>query len=133
MFSHLFFLQHRDIESNHGPKKGKIKYLSCCHWNVNGSLAQNMCKISIIEEIEAYNSLYNYDLICISETYFHSSILEGNRNFQLNRYHLIRSDHSSNTVYRSPSQDNTEFQNFLSDFDELLSKTTSSNSLFRYS
>ena len=34
-------------------------------------------------------------------------------------------------VYRSPSQDNiTEYENFLSDFDELLSKTASSNSLF---
>ena len=33
-------------------------------------------------------------------------------------------------VYRSPSQDNVEFENFLSNFDELLSKTISSNSLF---
>ena len=33
-------------------------------------------------------------------------------------------------VYRSLGQDNTEFGNFLSDFDELLSKTASSNSLF---
>ena len=33
-------------------------------------------------------------------------------------------------VYRSPSQDNIEFENFLSDFDELLSKTASNNSLF---
>ena len=53
-----------------------------------------MCKIS---QIEAYNSLCNYDFICISETYFDSSILEGDRNFQLNAYHLIRADHPSNT------------------------------------
>ena len=33
-------------------------------------------------------------------------------------------------VYRSPSQDNIEFESFLSDFDELLSKTASSNCLF---
>ena len=33
-------------------------------------------------------------------------------------------------VYRSPSQDNAEFKNFLSDVEELLSKTTSSSSLF---
>ena len=33
-------------------------------------------------------------------------------------------------VYRSPSQDNAEFENFLSDFDELLSKTASASSLF---
>ena len=168
-FLHLLLLQHGDIESNPGPKKEQIKYLSCCHWNVNSLLAQNMCKIS---QIEAYNSLYNYDFICISETYFDSSILEGDRNFQLNGCHLIRADHPSNTkrggvciyhkeslgvrlvkfsnlsqciicevflqnckgyigvVYRSPSQDNVEFENFLSNFDELLSKTISSNSLF---
>ena len=93
-FLHLLLLQHGDIESNPGPKKEQIKYLSCCHWNVNSLLAQNMCKIS---QIEAYNSLYNYDFICISETYFDSSILEGDRNFQLNGYHLIRADHPSNT------------------------------------
>ena len=162
-------LQHGDIESNPGPKKEQIKYISCCHWNVNSLLAQNMCKIS---QIEAYNSLYNYDFICISETFFDSSILEADRNFQLNGYQPIRADHPSNTkrggvciyhkeslgvrlvklsnltqcivcevflqnckgyigvVYRSPSQDNIEFESFLSDFDELLSKTASSNSLF---
>ena len=68
-FLHLLLLQHGDIESNSGPKKEQIKYLSCCHWNVNSLLAQNMCKIS---QIKAYNSLYNYDFICISETYFDS-------------------------------------------------------------
>ena len=128
-----------------------------------------MCKIS---QIEAYNSLYNYDSICISETFFDPSILEEDQNFQLNGYQLIRADHPSNTkrggvciyhkeslvvrlvklsslsqrivcevflqnckgyigiVYKSPSQDNIEFESFLSEFDELLSKTTSSTSLF---
>ena len=33
-------------------------------------------------------------------------------------------------VYRSPSQDSTKIENFLSNFDELLSKTASTNSLF---
>ena len=33
-------------------------------------------------------------------------------------------------VYRSPSQDNTEFENFLSDLDEPLGKTASTNYLF---
>ena len=130
-----------------------MKYISCC-------------------QIEAYNSLYNYDFICVSETFFDSSISEGDRNFQLNGYQLIRAYYPSNkkkggvciyhkkslgvrllqlsslsqcivcefflqnckgyigVVYRSPSQDNIEFESFLSDFDELFSKTASSNSLF---
>ena len=51
---HLPLLQHGDIESNPGPKKEQIKYLSCCHWNVNSLLAPNMSKIS---QIEAYKTL----------------------------------------------------------------------------
>ena len=61
----LPLLQYGVIESNPGPKKEQIKNISCCHWNVNSLLAQNMCKIS---QTEAYNSLYNYDFTCISET-----------------------------------------------------------------
>ena len=155
-FLHLLLLQHGDIESNPGPRNNQIKNLSCCHWNVNSLLAQNFSKVS---QIEAYNSLYNHDFICISETYFDSSVLDGDG------YNLIRADHPSNAkrggvciyykeslgvrvvklsnlsqcimcevsvqnckgyigaVYRSPSQNNIEFENFLSDFEELLSKT----------
>ena len=168
-FLHLLLLQHGDIESNPGPRNNQIKNLSCCHWNVNSLLPQNFSKVS---QIEAYNSLYNHDFICISETYFDSSVLDGDRSFELNGYNLIRADHPSNAkrggvciyykeslgvrvvklsnlsqcimcevsvqnckgytgvVYRSPRQNNIEFENFLSDFDELLSKTVSSNSLF---
>ena len=93
-FLYLLLLQHGDIESNPGPKKEQIKYLSCCHWNVNSLLAQNMSKIS---QIEACNLLYNYDFIGISETYFDSSIFEADRNFQPNGSLLIRADHPSNT------------------------------------
>ena len=53
-----------------------------------------MCNIS---QTEAYNSLYNYNFICLSETFFDSSILEGDWNFQLNGYQLIKADHPSNT------------------------------------
>ena len=53
-----------------------------------------MCKIS---QIEVYNSLCNYEFICISGTYFDSSILEEDRNFQLNGYPPIRADHPNNT------------------------------------
>ena len=86
----LFLLQHGDIESNPGPEKEQIKSISCCHWNVHSLLAQNMCKIS---QIEAYNSLYNYDFLCISETYFDYSVLQGHINSQLNGYQRIRADH----------------------------------------
>ena len=91
-FLHLLLLQHGDIESNPGPKKEEIKYISCCHWNVNSTLAQNTCKIS---QTEAYS--YSIMMILsVYQTHFDSSVLEGVINFQLNGYHLIRADHPSN-------------------------------------
>ena len=90
----LLLLQHGDIESNPGPKNKQVNNLSCCHWNVNSLLAQNLSKIS---QIEGYNSLYSYDFICVSETYFYSRILEGDKSFHLNGYKLFRADYPNNT------------------------------------
>ena len=38
---------------------------SYCHWNVNSLVAYHSEKLSLIE---AYNSVYKHDFICISET-----------------------------------------------------------------
>ena len=136
---------------------------------LNSLVAQNLSEIS---QLEAYNSLYKHDFICISETYFDSSILEGYSSFQLDGYKVIRADHLSNTkrggvciyykesrsvralnlinlseciicevsiqnckgyigvIYRSPSQNTTEFEEFLSNFEDILNTTASSSSLF---
>ena len=52
----------------------------------------------MISQNKAYNSLVNhYFLICISEKYFDSAVLEGDRGFQLNGYNLLRADHLNNT------------------------------------
>ena len=58
-FLHLLLLQHGDIERNPGPQSGHIKNLSCCHWNVNNLVAQNLSKIT---QLEACNSLHKHDL-----------------------------------------------------------------------
>ena len=97
----------------------------------------------------------------VYQKHFDSSVIGGDRSFQLNCYNLLRADHPSNTkwegvcvcykeclcvwevklstlsqciicdislrnckgyigvVYRSPIQDNVEFEKFLSDFEEL--------------
>ena len=47
--------------------------------------------------MEPYNSIYSDDAICISETYFDSTILEGDKCFHLNGYNLLRADHPNNT------------------------------------
>ena len=64
-YLHLILFQHGDVENNPGPDKTKLKTFSCCHWNVNSLVAHNFSKH---HQLEAYNSLYNYDFICISET-----------------------------------------------------------------
>ena len=86
-------LQHGDIESNPGLKIKQVNNLEC-QLNVNSLLAQNVSKIS---EIEAYKSLYSHDFICISETYFDSTILEGNKSFHLNGFNLRRAGHPNST------------------------------------
>ena len=60
-FSENLLLLHSDIEANPGPNK-KDKSFTCCHWNV--SLTAHMLKLS---SIAAYNSIHEYDFICISE------------------------------------------------------------------
>ena len=86
-FLHILLLQHGDIETNPGPQKEKTKNLSCCHWNVNSLIAHNLSKLA---QLEAYNSVYKHDFICISETFFDPSI-------QLDGYNLLRADHPSNS------------------------------------
>ena len=41
-------------------------------------------------------ALYEHDFICLSETCFDSSILEGDSSFQLDGYKVIRADHLNN-------------------------------------
>ena len=65
LFYQICLVLHGNIELNPGPNK-KFKPLTCCHWNVNSLTAHKMLKKS---PIEAYNSIDNYDFICISKTY----------------------------------------------------------------
>ena len=151
-FLHILLLQHGDIETNPGSQKENTKNLSWYHWNVNSLIAHNLSKLS---QLEAYNSVYKHDFICISETFFDRSIQEEDKNIQLDGYNLLRADHPSNSkgggvcifyketlgvrivkplsfneciifevsiqnskgfvgvVYRSPSQNIFEFENFL--------------------
>ena len=66
-FFFLLLLCNRDVEYNSGPKKNKEFSLSCCHWNVNSLLAHDFAKVT---SLEAYNSVFKYDFICIYLTLF---------------------------------------------------------------
>ena len=85
----MLLLTHGDTESNPGPKHRTLNYFSCCHWNVNSILAQN--KLSLLS---AYNTLYKFDVICISETYLDKSA--DNDALSIDGYNIIRADHPHN-------------------------------------
>ena len=85
-------LLHGDIKANPGPNK-KYKSITCCHWIVNSLTAHNILKLS---SIAAYNCIYKYDFICISETYLDSSVQSDDRDISINGYNLIRADLPSN-------------------------------------
>ena len=55
-----------DVETNPGPDT-----LDFCTWNLNSITAHDFLRVSLIE---AYNSVYNYDLIGIVETHLDSTV-----------------------------------------------------------
>ena len=58
----------RNVHENPGPNDSNLKFF---HWNLDSLTARNNTKISLIE---AYNSVFNYDLIAVSDTRLNQSI-----------------------------------------------------------
>ena len=83
-----------DIETNPGPNNLDDQNLTICHWNLNGLAANNYVKISLLE---AYNTVHNFDIICITETFLDSDNSSDDQRLSLEGYIMIRSDHPSNT------------------------------------
>ena len=46
--------------------------------------------------LKAYNAIYKYDIICLSETYLDSSIPSDHVSLELEGYKLVRADHPNN-------------------------------------
>ena len=144
-----------DVEKHPGPET-----LNLCTWNLNSIAAHDFLRVSLIE---AYNSLYTYDLIGIVETHLDSSLDEDKLGF--NGYTFIKSNHPDNVkrggvglcikdslpskqrsdlmtlpecivyeiqlnrkkcffvvLYRSPSQNQPQFDSFTIEFVLLVSK-----------
>ena len=89
LFPFLLLLCNRDVESNLGLKKNLEFSVSCCHCNVNSILDHDYTKITYLE---AYNSAFKYDFICISEMYLDSKIFSENNNPNILGYNLIKPD-----------------------------------------
>ena len=71
VFVFLMLFACGDIELNPGPKKGSSCYnFSVCHWNLNSITAHNFAKTDLLQ---AYNTIHQYDMICLSEFYLDAS------------------------------------------------------------
>ena len=100
LFDYLWFtcnllLLCGDVELNLGSNQNTAKKLSIWHWNLNSIAVHNFVKLVLLK---AYNSIYKFDIICLSETYLDSSILHNDSNLEIPGYNLVRSDHPSNKL-----------------------------------
>ena len=73
-------------ETNPGPET-----LDFCTWNLNSITAYDFLRVSLLE---AYNSVYNYDLIGIVETHLDSTVDEDR--LALDGYTFVRENHPQN-------------------------------------
>ena len=94
VFLSILILKVGDIELNPGLQKQSHSYFNWHHWNVNSLATDNYSKVVALK---AYNSIYKYDFICISQTFLDYSFESDDRNLMLEGYNLIWSDHPSNT------------------------------------
>ena len=106
-FRPFLILLSGDIETNPGPKPISGQSFSICHWNLNSISAHNYTKISLLT---AYVLAYNFDIICLSETYLNSETSTDDQNLEIPDYCLLRADHPSNSkrggvciIYRTTS------------------------------
>ena len=80
-----------DVKANPGPN---YSYLKFCHWNLNGLVTHDSIKISLIQ---AYITQYNYDIICLSETFLNSSTQTNDDRISIDEHNFIRADHPSDS------------------------------------
>ena len=81
-----------DVEKNPGPNSKPDQSFSICYWNLNSITAYNFSKIL---SLSAYNCIYHFEIICLSETFLNSDISSDNEYLDIPGYRLIRSDHPS--------------------------------------
>ena len=94
VFVFLILFACGDIELNLGPKKRSSYYnFSVFHWNLNSITAHNFEKVDLLQ---AYNTIHQYDMICLSESYLDESVSSDNDNLNINGYKLVRADHPGN-------------------------------------
>ena len=82
-----------DIEMDPGSKPSSYNKFSICHWNLNSISAHNFIKLSLLR---AHIFVHNFAILCLSESYLHSTISSNDSNLIIPGYDLYRADHPSN-------------------------------------
>ena len=72
-----------DVESNPGPCSNKTNNLTVHHWNLNGLVAHNYVKVSLIS---SYLHTNKVDVLFLSETFLDSSVEKADPEIQINGY-----------------------------------------------
>ena len=88
----LLLILSGDVEQNRGPEKEK-SHITFCHWNLNGLMAHNFIKVSLLHTLAVTNDY----IICLTETFLDSSIDNDDDRISIPGYNLLRADHPSNT------------------------------------
>ena len=86
----MLLLESGDIETNPGPRKSFIK---SCYWILDGLAAHDFVTIFLIE---AFIESHNFDIICLSETWYIRLDISDTR-ISIFVYSLLRADHPGNT------------------------------------
>ena len=88
----ILLLLSGDIELNPGPQtENSVRFF---HWNLNGICARNGVKIPLSE---AYNSLYKYDAIAVSESMLDSKVRDEEISIEGFSKEVFRNDHPSDS------------------------------------
>ena len=90
IFLSIVLLRCGDIESIPGPRLNPNQGLSVCFWNLNSLSVNNFAKKDLLV---AFNSIHNFDIICLAETYLDSSYPPEDIDLQIDNYTMLRADH----------------------------------------
>ena len=75
---------------NPGPRDNTDHNLSICHWNLNCLATNNYIKLSLLE---AFNTVHDFDIICLGETFLNSENSNDDPRLKLQGYAMVMSDH----------------------------------------
>ena len=86
----ILLLLDGDVEFNPGSSSSPFENFSICHWSLFSLTSHNFIEKYLLL---AFNSIYKFDIICLSETFLNSSYAIDSMDLNLHNYLLVRADH----------------------------------------